>query len=243
MKQTNNIKLGMPNLNYNGLDETWLLKFCGNVHWDLLHTEVDVYGEKERFYASFFHIEVNFETSQNQYKENDIIKIKSELFKYNDKIYRSIHKFGKSNVIMDTIFVKKTDSGTLKKYRPKHTKTLCKEITEIGISEHQDKKREIFEKGTTWGQGTKLVFPPANLFNGVKILYCANYLYLVSLSEYTAHQKMFDPIKTLNISYYGNMLPSDALYGKTILSTEESQNTETTLFVNHTPIAYCEIRR
>lgn len=231
----------MPNLNFNGLDETWLLKFCGSVHWDLLHKEVDVYSEEERFYASFFHIQVYFETDQSQYKENDELKIKSELFKYNDKIYRSIHKFGKSSVIMDTIFVKKATEGSLTKYKPKHTETLCQEITDIGIGEHQDKKRRVLTEGVTFGVGNKLLFPPSNLFNGVKILYCANYLFLVSLSEFVQHKKMFSPIKSINISYYGNMMTTDNLYGKTVLLDNDS--TETILTVRNSPIAHCEIRR
>lgn len=243
MKQSNKIKLGMPNLNYHGLDETWLLKFCGSVHWNLLHKEVNVYEGEERFYASFFHIQVLFETNQSAYKENDVLKINSELFKYNDKIYRSVHKFGNSQVIMDTIFVKKGTEGSLTKFKPKHTETMCQEILDIGISEHQDKKRKILLESVTFGKGNHLIFPPSNLFNGVKILYCANYLFLVSLSEFVQHKKMFGPIKTINISYYGNMMPTDILYGKTSLLHEDSENTETTLFVKNLPISYCEITR
>jgi len=231
----------MPNLNYNGLDETWLLKFCGSIHWDLLHTEVNVYDEAERFYASFFHIQVDFELSQNQYKENSKLTINSELFKYNDKIYRSIHKFGKSVVIMDTIFVKKTSNGSLTKYKPKQTDTKCRELLDIGMEEHQAGKRKVLMESSMASQGNQLIFPPVNLFNGVKILYCANYLFLVSLSEFVQHKKLFAPIKSINISYYGNMQTTDILYGKTALLDDDS--TVTVLTVNNTPIAHCEITR
>lgn len=242
MKKTNKIKLGMPNLNYNGLDETWLLKFCGNIHWELLHKDVNVYENNDRFYASFFHIQVEFDKNQAEFKENDEIKFKSELFKYNDKIYRSVHKFNNSKVIMDTIFVKKGKEGGLTKFKPAPTITKCKEILDIGIDEHQDKKRKIFSE-VYHSEGNQLVFPPVNLFNGVKILYCANYLFLVSLSEFTQHKKMFGPIKSINIRYYGNMTSTDTLYGKTSISHAESESTETVLFVNNAPISYCEIIR
>ena len=241
MKVTHKIKLGMPNLNFNGLDETWLLKFCGSVHWELLHTEVNVYGEEERFYASFFHIQVDFDINQHQYQENSKLTINSELFKYNDKIYRSIHKFGKSIVTMDTIFVKKTSNGSLTKYKPMQTETKCRELLDIGIGEHQDKKRKVLTESSTASQGNQLIFPPANLFNGVKILYCANYLFLVSLSEFVQHKKLFAPIRSINISYYGNMQTTDVLYGKTVLLDNEA--TVTVLTVNNTPIAHCEITR
>jgi probable biosynthetic protein (TIGR04098 family) len=69
----NEVKLGMPNLTYYGLDESWLFKFCGNIHWDLLHEIIDVWGEGERFYASFFHIQLKFVNGQDFFKENDVI--------------------------------------------------------------------------------------------------------------------------------------------------------------------------
>lgn len=233
----------MPQLNYNGLDETWLLKTCGGVHWDLLHKDVDVFGEGGRFYASFFHIQIKFELDQSYYTESDTISIKTELFKYNDKIYRSVHTFDNAEVIMDTIFVRKGDEGSLIKYKPKQTESSCKEVLDIGISEHQDRKRRVLQEGVVFGKGNKLIFPPANLFNGVKILYCANYPYLVSLSEFVQHKKMFKPIKTLDISYYGNMTPDQFVYGKTKLVEKGPDSTETLLVVNDTPIAYCEIIR
>lgn len=230
----------MPNLNYNGLDETWLLKFCGNVHWDLLHEKIDVFGEGERFYASFFHVQLNFDNGQDSFKEGDIVKFNSDLYRYNDKIYRSVHKFSGGELVMDTIFVKKQAQGTLTKYKPKQIDDSVKQINDIGISVYQDKKRNVMNNTTH--VGNVLVFPPSNLFNGVKILYCANYLFLVSLSEFVQHKKMLGPIKEINISYYGNMSPVDILHGRSILLTDE-QSTETILSVNNNPIAHCEIKR
>ena len=238
----NKIKLGMPNLTYYGLDESWLFKFCGNIHWDLLHEKIDVWGEGERFYASFFHAQLEFADSQTSFKENDIICIDSELHRYNDKIYRSVHKFNGGTLCMDTIFVKKQEQGSLVKYKPNQSNGKnCKQIDDIGIIEHQAKKKQLLSKSLDV-TGNLLSFPPSSLFNGVKILYCANYLFLVSLSEFIECNKLLEPIKGINISYYGNMSISDQLFGKTLVA-EDGKSTETILSVNHIPIAYCEITR
>jgi probable biosynthetic protein (TIGR04098 family) len=238
--KTTKIKLGMPHLNYNGLDETWLFKYLGNIHWDLLRSEVDMYSEDERFYASFFHIQLKFKSSQEAFKENDVLTIKSKLFRYDARVYRSEHTFGGSTMVMDTIFVKKNQTG-LVKYIPKHVNPKYGTVEDIGLAEYQQQKKRIFAD-TSCVNGNRLIFPPANVFNGVKILYCANYLFLVSLSEYVQHQKLFNPIKAIDINYYGNMDVADSLYGRTKLS-EDEQSTQTYLTVNNLPISYCEIQR
>lgn len=237
----NKIKLGMPNLTYYGLDESWLFKFCGNIHWNLLHEIIDVWGDGERFYASFFHVQLQFSNGQDFFKENDVIDFDSELYRYNDKIYRSIHKFNNGTLIMDTIFVRKQDQGNLVKYETKQIDLKCKRIDDVGIIEHQSKKKQLLSQPII-DCGNLLLFPPSSLFNGVKILYCANYLFLVSLSEFVQQNKMLGAIKEINIRYYGNMSVQDKLYGKTIL-LEDNKSTETILSVNHIPIAYCEITR
>ena len=242
MRVKNKIKLGMPNLTYYGLDESWLFKFCGNIHWDLLHEIIDVWADGERFYASFFHMQLKFDNNQNSFKENDVIHFDSELFRYNDKIYRTVHKFDGGTLTMDTIFVKKQEQGSLVKYKPKEINdSTCKQIDNIGIVDHQIKKKQLLVN-PLYDVGNLLSFPPSSLFNGVKILYCANYLFLVSLSEFVQFNKILGPIKEINISYYGNMSISDNLYGQSVL-LEDEKSTETILSVNYRPIAYCEITR
>lgn len=237
----NEVKLGMPNLTYYGLDESWLFKFCGSIHWDLLHEIIDVWGEGERFYASFFHVQLKFDNGQDFFKENDVIYFDSELHRYNDKIYRSIHNFNGGILTMDTIFVRKQEHGNLVKYEPKQVDSNCKQLNDVGLVEHQSKKKQLLSQPLV-DCGNLLLFPPNSLFNGVKILYCANYLFLVSLSEFVQCDKILGSIKEINISYYGNMSISDKLYGKTVLLADE-KSSETILSVNNSPIAHCEIKR
>lgn len=241
MKKTTNITLGMPELNYNGLDEVWVLKHCGNIHWDLLKKKVDMYSICGRFYASFFHVSLRFETDQSAFTEQQVISIESELTRYSTKIYRSVHKFNGCVLIMDTMFVKKDDTGALTKYTPIAEIAGCKRVSDIGLKQYHSKKL-IAMSSSEKHQGNLLVYPPSTVFNGVKLLYFANYLYLSLLSEFVQHKMPSTPIKMLDIYYYGNMSYTDSLYGRSVLHDDDISAT-TYLSINNIPISQCEIYR
>ena len=235
------IKLGMPQLSYNGLDEIWLFKYCGNKHWGMLEKFVDMNENNDRFYASFFNVSLQFKTDQSAFNENDILTIRSELFEFNTKIYRSVHKFAGCVLTMDTIFVKKTNIGLLEKHTPSTITTKCKPIKDIGI--HAFRQTRLVTKFINDPQpGNLLVFPPSTFFNNVKILYFANYLLLVSISEYMQHRSLLLPIQSIIIHYYGNTDITSLLYGRTKLH-DDNKSTTTYLTVNNETISYCEIKR
>ena len=48
------LTLGMPHLNYHGLDQVWLSKQLGHRHWELLGDGPAYSKTNERLYASFF---------------------------------------------------------------------------------------------------------------------------------------------------------------------------------------------
>lgn len=226
----------MPHLNFNGLDEIWLLKESGNLHWELLESILESWTERgERFYASFFQARIDFQSAdQGVYKEGDTLHIETSLARFNSKIYRSTTTFTNGRhtgvVILDSIFVLRDDHNNLVKFEPQK-QTDIKQIDNINLNEYQLLKRTLPCHG-----GRQLDFSPTNFFNGVKLLYCANYLYLSELSEYLAVGAPLGPIKTADLSYFSNINITDAVYGL-------SNNGETTLHTDGKLLSFARIVR
>ena len=237
------LKLGMPHLIYNGIDPVWLLKELGNNHWGLLSEAVSFYNGTQRLYASFFGAEIDFNQGQNYFKEDDIVAINSKIFKFNNQIYRSIHTVlsdtNSAVVHLDSIFVKKDlASGLLVKDDPKKVHKNIDLINHNFLEEHKQIKNKLsnIDKNTF----NLLPFNPESLFNGVKILYFANYLNLVFLNEYLTFNKIQNPIKKINLYFFKNITEHDRVYG----STTQIDNTfETVLLTNNREIGFCRIER
>lgn len=225
----NKIEIGMPHLNYNGLDEVWLLKELGDIHWKLLGNITDMYETNDRYYASFFNVEIIF--NQEKYYERELLNIESNIDKYNDKIYRSQHHFNNGYAILDSIFVKK-NGNTLEKFTPRSKSENT--IANINIEAHQMKKREILNDN--YENIMHIDFNPVSLFNGVKILYCANYIQLVNQARWLKLKEIELPLKKIIVKYFGNISVDDKVFASV-------NNNETVLLANNRPIAYCEMLR
>jgi len=237
------IKIGMPHLSYNGLDPVWLLKELGGNHWALLSEAVSFYNETERLYASFFGIEIDFNKGQDHFKENDYLNLKSKIFKFNSQIYRSIHtasvEDNSATVRLDSIFVKKDlVSGLLIRDEPNQVHKNIDSVDRTFLEEHKQIKKKL--KGIDQSEFNILPFSPEAYFNGVKILYCANYLNLVLLSEYRTFNKIQRPIKKINLYFFKNISETDQVFGST---TENGNVYETILLAKNKPIAFCRIER
>lgn len=218
----------MPQLSYNGLDLVWLIKECGNHHWNLLGSIKNSHEQGQRLYASFFYIEVDFLEPYNQstVKEDDIIKGVHRLYKFNRQIYRSKHKIILDDkhictLTMDTIFVRKHEqSNSLMRGTPDDTDI---DIThEISLDHHKAIKKTL---ASTVPSGNYINFSPEFFFNGAKILYCANYLHLVGISEFLAYKKSASPITKLIIYFFNNLAPEDNVLGHSIQTGIRSQTT------------------
>lgn len=238
------IKIGMPHLNFNGLDPVWLFKTLGDRHWSMLNDITAINKDNQRLYASFFGCEVNFNRGQDFFVENSELTFQSNIFKFNNLIYRSTHAISVSDntatATFDSIFVKKDlASGGLVKDEPISNGKKIDQIDTVFLDEHKRIKREMAEVDCS--NFNKLTFSPELYFNGVKILYFANYLNLVLLSEYLTFNKILNPLKKINIYYFKNIEVTDEVYGKTI---QKDNNTyETILLSNGKAIAYCLTKR
>jgi probable biosynthetic protein (TIGR04098 family) len=237
MKQK--IKVGMPHLNYNGLDLVWLLKTSGDAHWSMLKDVKSFNENNQRLYASFFACEIDYNKGQDYFVENEEINLDSKIFKFNNQIYRSMHSVtGNQNVAtltMDSIFVKKDiASGSLIKDDPVASGKNIQTVSAVFLEEHKKMKKELTTLEIE--KFNKLVFSPEMYFNGVKILYFANYINLSLLNEYITFDKILSPIKKVKIFFFKNISEHDVVYGYTKNINNEYH---TILMSNNKPISLC----
>lgn len=233
----------MPHLVYNGIDPVWLLKALGDTHWSLLRNVTSSHRGDKRLYASFFATEINLGSGQDFFKENSVVNVNSNLYRFNNGIYRSIHDIESTetagSVILDSIFVRKDyDKGVLVKDEPDDQKIPCPNIEKTFLEDHSKLKRKFVKERPT--QLNELMFSPASFFNGVKILYCANYLHLALLNEWIEYQDVLKPIKKINIFWFSNIQAGDKVFGNTIKNGNEYI---TTLIANDKVISYIKILR
>lgn len=235
------IKLGMPHLSYNGLDPIWLAKTLGDNHWGSLRDIRPFNQGNQRLYASFFAAEINFNQGQHLYTENTILNIDSKIFKFNNMIYRSMHTFSiDSNLgsaTLDSIFVKKDiETGKLIKDEPV---SLIKNINTVDhtfLEDHSQLKKQLIasDKLLDLSNFNELMLSPDTHFNGVKILYFANYIQLALLNEFVTFKQLFNPIEKLQVYWFGNISWDDRVFALTVQTGNEYK---TILTSNNKPIA------
>ena len=236
--------LGMPHLNYHGLDQVWLSKELGHRHWELLTNGPALTKDNERLYASFFCCSLDFNQGQDRYKEGNQLTLESKLLKFNTQIYRSVHSIttdrNVGTAIFDSIFVRKDMSTNLLVRDDPHTNVNEIAQTEfVFIEEHKKLKKEL--RTQTFNDNlVELQFNPETFFNAVKILYFANYLNLISQCEFLCYPEIKKPIKKIMTYYFANINPDDKVLG---ITTQEGDNYVTRLIANNKAIAVCTITR
>lgn len=237
-------EIGMPHLNYNGIDPVWLSKTLAEHHWSFLKPISSTNEKNQRLYASVFALEIDFGEGQNTFKEFDDCEIKSRIYKFNNQIYRSTHTVtctgNTANAIVDTIFVKKDlTSGTLVRDMPIESEAEFRKTNTVFSAEHKEIKKKFLEIKNK-DDYRELAFSREAYFNGVKILYFANYLNLVYLSESLTFNQILNPIKKIKMFFFSNINVDDKVYG---LSTRKDTTYETILRSDQGIMSYCSITR
>lgn len=242
MKST--VKLGMPHLTYNGLDPVWLAKQLGDNHWNMLSKGPALNSANERLYASFFCWSIDFNQGQHCYCEGDQLDINSQLFKFNNQVYRSVHTLSNgenfSTGTFDSIFVKK-DMANQKLVRddPSYNVNDIGKIDTVFLEEHKKIKLQLRSE-TEFNSYRNLQFNPESMFNAVKILYCANYLNLVFQSEWLHYAEIKQPIKSIKTYYFANIEPGDPVSGLTVI---DGTTSTTKLISGNKVLSLCIITR
>ncbi|HLA35175.1 MAG TPA: hypothetical protein VJ001_09970 [Rhodocyclaceae bacterium] len=242
MKST--IKLGIPHLNYNGLDCVWFFKELAHKHWMLLGEAKNMRENAQRLYASIYAAEVEFAGDQSQVEEDDVIEISHRLYRIANHVFRSVHILSKAGetfatFTLDSIFLKKSADKKLVRAENIERLEVGEPLHDIDVlDQHKQVKRAL--RGQAFDNLLHLPFSPAEYFNCIKVLYFANYLHLVSLCEFLSFDCVMPPIKRLTIYYFGNMQITDKMYGR---SLQHGEHTTTTLVVNDLPVCLAKIAR
>lgn len=226
VKKTKQYLLGMPQLNFNGLDEIWLMKELGNTHWELLGEVTDMYSTNIR---PVF-VDVLFEFDQGSYNERDEITIDSSLFKIDHSTYVSFHNFGEANVKL----ISKFPGSELDV--PNQIKPIA--VIDDSLYEYREQRRLL--KTEIFDDSFSLVKPelnPINVFNRRGALYCAEYIRISNMCNWLVNKgKLDSPIKKIRMMYFANMNPYDVIYGAI-------RRNEMALIVDNKPISWCEVER
>jgi probable biosynthetic protein (TIGR04098 family) len=122
--------LGMTQMLFGGLSERWFLKECGDVHWNMICTDLGVSSGQivgqtgERLYASFTRIRFESELNFRQFRENDRLRITGRLSRFGDKRYFSSLQWRSANAeincSLSSVFIsRELDNKNLARSRPR----------------------------------------------------------------------------------------------------------------------------
>lgn len=91
----NKISINMPQMDFCGLSENWLLKKAGNYHWQEIFEKANLKSKNlvndygKRMYPAFIAIKCKYNSPLNKVKENDNINLKINLKQYGNVFFNS----------------------------------------------------------------------------------------------------------------------------------------------------------
>ncbi|BAN28055.1 Pnap_2097 family protein [Caballeronia insecticola] len=220
-------RAGMPQLNIAGLSENWLLKECGDRHWDALSRETQsdfISDEGSRAYAAFTSIRLRA-NGMHELRENDTFRIRSELSRIGPVRHFSEHRVAGTtgtiaHVSMMSTFVHRTESRTNRSVARASFANLRGHIAPMNahIADMQDAARRFrLREADTDLPETACAsidfFPcPYNDFNGADFLYFASFQGFVDRAEWQTWRLADTPtLVSRELHYHGNIDVGDSL--------------------------------
>ncbi|SAL56706.1 hypothetical protein AWB71_03054 [Caballeronia peredens] len=220
-------RAGMPQLNFAGLSENWLLKECGDRHWDALARETQsdfIADEGSRAYAAFTSIRLSA-NGMHEVCENDTFRIRSELSRIGPVRHFSGHRVAGSqgtiaDVSMMSTFVRRTESRSNRSVARASFANLKGGIAPMNsqIAGMQDTARRLrLREAEPDLQETSCVpvefLPcPYNDFNGADFLYFASFQGFVDRAEWQTWRLADTPaLVSRELHYHGNIDVGDSL--------------------------------
>jgi len=235
MKKETKFLLGMPQLALGGLSEIWLLKECGNIHWQILTT---IFGKKSsefcdnsgnRIYPAFRAVEIS-NANLGMVSEDDELTIKSEVQKIsNTQVYsKHVAKIGRNQIAtveMISIFLARrieTENRSVVRVR---LDTDVRHVISPGMYSLLEKAKSIDTtheipnpKYQNLENDTNICVEflpcPSIHFNGAKFMYFAMFHTFVDQIEWDAINKISPRIlqtEHREIYYYGNINAGDSI--------------------------------
>lgn len=192
-------QINMPQMNISGLSEYWYLKEIGDMHWRTIASSLDVPSDRildqmgNRLYATFVRIRFSSTHSLQTFKENDPLRISSELSRFgNFFLSMNTVKSGdkKMNAELVTSFVARgsRNSDLLKSVpveQPKNAMKVYTEVPKLVEEYHLVRKNQI----KTFNFSEEVIFEdtyqldPFHDLNGVGLLYFAAYPHIFDVCE------------------------------------------------------------
>lgn len=206
-------QLNLPQILWEGLNENWLLKELGDIHWEQISNTLGTPSAKikdengNRLYAKF--VRLSWSRSFTNHKlENDTIKLNSKLSKYGNKMFFSetrgkSHKISINAELMTVFSTQMNEDGNPLK-TSKTTTIVDPNITihkklPIFAKEYLNKKSQLFKQeeppykniaqNSLFHKRYKV--DAYDDINGVGILYFASYPKIVDKCERTYIQSTY----------------------------------------------------
>ena len=248
---------GMPELAYTGLSENWLLKTCGDRHWQSLAQEAGLSEPEFRdadgnpVYAAFTVVSLR-EAALEALGENDRFSIQSTLTSSGGAHYFSTHEVESSagscaRVSMASTFIRRQregDNRTVVKAMPIAVPGSRSAIS-VGAQEMVMLRRRF--RAGNWGAHLGLerlsgqahhvaeFLPcPYNDFNGANLLYFASFQAMVDRVEWGWKRASSPPVVAArDLFFHGNVNIGDALELSFPVARQDADG------LSH----WCEIRR
>ncbi|SAK95221.1 hypothetical protein AWB75_06896 [Caballeronia catudaia] len=225
-------RAGMPQLNFAGLSENWLLKECGDRHWDALARETAsdfISDEGSRAYAAFTSIRLRAH-GIHDVRENDTLRIRTELSRIGPVRHLSEHRVNGADATQATLsmmstFVQRTEARNNRSVARASFANLKGEIAPMSpiIAGMQEAARTLrLRESAASIDGIALhdanhasveFLPcPYNDFNGADFLYFASFQAFVDRAEWQIWRLAETPaLVSRELHYHGNINVGDAL--------------------------------
>lgn len=223
LSQDRQLILGMPHLADRGLNENWLYRDCGHVHWGLINELLgcqsgqisDAFGS--RLYASFVSTKVS--GSLGPFRENERIQIESILHPLSSKRFLSHHQIrgdrGLIELSMVSTFIKQkvnADNRSFESTQPQVNlldfsggKKYC------SLLDNHRQSRQYLDKDPTEQRVFSFPVVPAVDFNGAQFLYFANFHAIDDRAyHFFSNQSRFYTIDRV-VHFFGNLNRGDVV--------------------------------
>jgi probable biosynthetic protein (TIGR04099 family) len=250
-------RAGMTHLAHAGLSENWLLKECGQLHWEALAAATGrelpdfVDDSGARAYPAFTSVRVS-DAALEKLAEHDAFEIETSLCRSGPARHFSAHRVlcrGEvhSRVTMSSAFVRReqaSNNQSVVRARfaaldahvatpPPEAAAMVRlgKVLRTGRWSDELGIPQPQACGATW---CEFVPCPNNDFNGAEFLYFASFQAFVDRAEWTQHR--FTAIPALmrrDLFFYGNLNVGDTLAVRVLAQREDASG------IKH----WCEIRR
>jgi len=239
---------GMPQLNFTGLSENWLLKECGHRHWEALARESGrtvpdfVADDGSRAYAAFTSVRMRAHAF-DEVGENDEFTMQTTLSRTGAVRHFSEHRIASrkgaiADVLMSSTFVRRTQAGNNRSVARATFARLAGDIAPPpSDASGMHATAKLLRAGAVapdverlFGQAcdrepVEFLPCPNSDFNGADFLYFASFQAFVDRAEWHAHRFLQPPVLAdRDLYFHANINVGDTLRVRFMKESKEPAN-------------------